>query len=407
MTGLRPHRALVRHRVERRRARPRHLRQGDERRLHAGGRVLASERDRGRRWSAAGGFVHGFTFSHHPGDRRRLPGHARHPGAGGPRRARGRDGGARRWPGSRRAARASARGRRARPRPPARRRAGGGRGHAPALPARREAGGGGGRAALRAGPHRVPERRLRDGDGGRRRDAGAAVRGDGRRAGRDGGDPGRRDRDGLADAFVRPLRRRHAMPRTMRDYPSIVVPAAGPARARGHRARRARDVAELPQGLPAGGRPRARGAVVEDVDGNRYLDFAAGIAVASTGHCHPDVVAAIKRAVRAASCTCAPPTSTTRTWWRWPRGWPAARPGPGPWRVFFANSGAEVVEARDQAGPPAHGPAEDRGLLRRLPRPHLRRHEPHREQARPAPGLRAVRCPRCCTRTTRTATAAR
>src|SRR5687768_1389455 len=39
---------------------------------------------------------------------------------------------------------------------------------------------------------------------------------------------------------------------------------------------------------------RAQGAAVEDVDGNVYLDFAAGIAVASTGHCHPAVVAAIR-----------------------------------------------------------------------------------------------------------------
>ena len=38
-----------------------------------------------------------------------------------------------------------------------------------------------------------------------------------------------------------------------------------------------------------------RGATVEDVDGNTFLDFAAGIAVVATGHCHPDVVAAIQK----------------------------------------------------------------------------------------------------------------
>src|SRR5262245_44295526 len=38
---------------------------------------------------------------------------------------------------------------------------------------------------------------------------------------------------------------------------------------------------------------RAFGATVEDVDGNVFLDCAAGIAVNSTGHSHPDVVAAI------------------------------------------------------------------------------------------------------------------
>jgi 4-aminobutyrate aminotransferase len=35
---------------------------------------------------------------------------------------------------------------------------------------------------------------------------------------------------------------------------------------------------------------------VWDVDGNRFIDFAAGIAVTSTGHAHPKVVAAIKSA---------------------------------------------------------------------------------------------------------------
>src|SRR5947209_4797203 len=45
---------------------------------------------------------------------------------------------------------------------------------------------------------------------------------------------------------------------------------------------------------------RASGMVVEDVDGNRFLDFNAGIAVNSTGHCHPRVVAAIE--IGRASC---------------------------------------------------------------------------------------------------------
>src|SRR5438128_1489568 len=40
---------------------------------------------------------------------------------------------------------------------------------------------------------------------------------------------------------------------------------------------------------------RAEGAIIEDPDGNQFLDFNAGIAVCSTGHCHPDVVRAIQR----------------------------------------------------------------------------------------------------------------
>ena len=41
---------------------------------------------------------------------------------------------------------------------------------------------------------------------------------------------------------------------------------------------------------------KGRGVEVWDIDGNRFLDFAAGIAVCSTGHAHPEVVAAIKGA---------------------------------------------------------------------------------------------------------------
>src|ERR1700675_5187384 len=41
---------------------------------------------------------------------------------------------------------------------------------------------------------------------------------------------------------------------------------------------------------------RGRGVRVEDVDGNEFLDFAAGIAVVSTGHCLPESVAVFKAA---------------------------------------------------------------------------------------------------------------
>ena len=40
---------------------------------------------------------------------------------------------------------------------------------------------------------------------------------------------------------------------------------------------------------------KGEGAMVEDVDGNRFLDFNAGIAVVATGHCHPRVVDAIQK----------------------------------------------------------------------------------------------------------------
>src|SRR5438105_14247286 len=40
---------------------------------------------------------------------------------------------------------------------------------------------------------------------------------------------------------------------------------------------------------------RGHGIVIEDVDGNEFYDFSAGIAVTSTGHCHPEVLAAIQK----------------------------------------------------------------------------------------------------------------
>ena len=43
---------------------------------------------------------------------------------------------------------------------------------------------------------------------------------------------------------------------------------------------------------------RARGCTIEDVDGNRFLDLNAGIAVTATGHCHPEVVAAVEEQSR-------------------------------------------------------------------------------------------------------------
>jgi 4-aminobutyrate aminotransferase len=90
---------------------------------------------------------------------------------------------------------------------------------------------------------------------------------------------------------------------------------------------------------------RGQGAIVEDSDGNRFLDFAAGIAVVATGHCHPQVVKAIQEqaaklihmsgtdfyyenmvalAEKLASLVSA---------------------GGSPRRVYFGNSGTEAIEA--------------------------------------------------------------
>jgi 4-aminobutyrate aminotransferase len=88
---------------------------------------------------------------------------------------------------------------------------------------------------------------------------------------------------------------------------------------------------------------RGRGIRVEDVDGNEFLDFAAGIAVVSTGHCHPDVVAAIQK--QAAELIHISGTDfydehltdlANRL--------SAVAPMPGPHRFFYGNSGAEAIE---------------------------------------------------------------
>lgn len=85
------------------------------------------------------------------------------------------------------------------------------------------------------------------------------------------------------------------------------------------------------------------GCVIEDVDGNRFLDFTAGIAVTSTGHCHPRVVAAIQDQAEkllhmsGTDFYYAPQIDLAERLAR-------AAPGSTPKKVFFANSGAETIE---------------------------------------------------------------
>ncbi|HUK31711.1 MAG TPA: acetyl ornithine aminotransferase family protein [Candidatus Acidoferrum sp.] len=87
-----------------------------------------------------------------------------------------------------------------------------------------------------------------------------------------------------------------------------------------------------------------RGAMIEDVDGNIFLDFAAGIAVCATGHCHPEVVAAIQK--QAAELI-----HISGTDFYIPNMVELAQklasiaPGAEPKKVYFGNSGAEAIEA--------------------------------------------------------------
>ncbi|HTZ99269.1 MAG TPA: acetyl ornithine aminotransferase family protein [Candidatus Aquilonibacter sp.] len=87
-----------------------------------------------------------------------------------------------------------------------------------------------------------------------------------------------------------------------------------------------------------------RGAMVEDIDGNAFLDFAAGIAVVATGHCHPRVVAAIQK--QAAELI---HMSGTDFYYQGmvdlAEKLASIAPGKGAKRVYFGNSGTEAIEA--------------------------------------------------------------
>ncbi|MBZ5634519.1 MAG: acetyl ornithine aminotransferase family protein [Acidobacteriia bacterium] len=93
---------------------------------------------------------------------------------------------------------------------------------------------------------------------------------------------------------------------------------------------------------------RGEGAIVEDPDGNRFLDFAAGIAVVATGHCHPKVVEAIQE--QAAKLI---HMSGTDFYYenmvvlaeKLAKLVGGGLPGSVSRRVYFGNSGTEAIEA--------------------------------------------------------------
>ena len=89
---------------------------------------------------------------------------------------------------------------------------------------------------------------------------------------------------------------------------------------------------------------KGRGAWIQDPDGNVFLDFTAGIAVTSTGHCHPNVVQAIKKQAESLLHM-----SGTDFYYeaqvRLAEKLASLAPGKFKKRVFFTNSGTEAVEA--------------------------------------------------------------
>src|SRR3954470_21036487 len=128
-----------------------------------------------------------------------------------------------------------------------------------------------------------------------------------------------------------------------RDEPRILGPLPGPRSAewleRDHRVMSPSYTRVYPLVVK-----QARAAMVEDMDGNRFLDFTAGIAVTNVGHSHPRVVRAIVRQSRRLIHM-----SGTDFYYapqvRLAERLAALAPGPDPKRVFFTNSGAEPIEA--------------------------------------------------------------
>ncbi|CAH1663383.1 4-aminobutyrate aminotransferase GabT [Chelatococcus asaccharovorans] len=102
---------------------------------------------------------------------------------------------------------------------------------------------------------------------------------------------------------------------------------------------------------------RAQNAELWDVDGKRYIDFAAGIAVVNTGHCHPKVIAAVTEQVQSFTHTCfhvAPYESYVSLAERLN----ALTPGDFVKKTMLVTTGAEAVEnavkiARNATGRPA------------------------------------------------------
>ncbi|MBU7031751.1 MAG: aminotransferase class III-fold pyridoxal phosphate-dependent enzyme, partial [Theionarchaea archaeon] len=87
----------------------------------------------------------------------------------------------------------------------------------------------------------------------------------------------------------------------------------------------------------------AKGMMVEDVDGNTYLDFAAGIAVCAAGHSHPKVVEAIKsQADKLIHMSGTDFYYTEQV--RLAEKLAEITPGSFPKKAFFGNSGAESIE---------------------------------------------------------------
>ena len=107
----------------------------------------------------------------------------------------------------------------------------------------------------------------------------------------------------------------------------------------------------------------ARGAIVEDVDGNTYVDFAGGLGCLNVGACAPEVVEAVSEQAAEFTHTCFH-VAMHEPYVALAERLNALTPGDFPKKTFFANSGAEAVEnavkiARSFTGRPAVVAFED------------------------------------------------
>src|ERR1700688_4840636 len=106
-----------------------------------------------------------------------------------------------------------------------------------------------------------------------------------------------------------------------------------------------REVA-IPRG-PANATPifaaRADGAVIEDVDGNRYIDFAGGIGCLNIGHRSPRVISAIREQIEKHLHLCFAVTPY-EGYVALAEKLNALTPGKAPKKTIIVNTGAEAVE---------------------------------------------------------------
>jgi 4-aminobutyrate aminotransferase/(S)-3-amino-2-methylpropionate transaminase len=112
------------------------------------------------------------------------------------------------------------------------------------------------------------------------------------------------------------------------------------------RALLARRAGAVPRGIPAVtpiAVAHAEGAVITDIDGNRFIDFAGGIGVVNTGHRHPGVVRAVQEQLDRFTHVCFP-VSGYEPYVALAERLNRITPGDHEKRTFFVNSGAEAVE---------------------------------------------------------------